>query len=282
MNGFTLLNALNIVVRHLIVTIAIFYVTFMVVPNLNILEDRYQVEKTIKLGSYEPPHFVALLGKEEIHAIASSGSTRVFLNNTLGKGGVAQYSVEFNEKTNNIVLVLKNGNPDNIINTADLVMSRLQEEDHNRIKGKVALMDKVIADKLDYEELISRSDFQAIPSSSEVEELANISRIFNKNFNSYSNSDMQVDLDDVVNLKRDQTIYESKQALDIMKNKQEIELLELVKKTGFKTVSFIYPIDRNQIKKYYPNTVVYFGISLLAALFYNLILLSFKYRRSVK
>ena len=80
MNEFTLLNALNVIARHLVITIALFFAIYWFLPTLNIMDNRYIIEKTIKLGSYEPPHFVALLGKEEIHAIASSVSTKVFLN----------------------------------------------------------------------------------------------------------------------------------------------------------------------------------------------------------
>ena len=42
MNEFTLLKALNIFKRHLLVTIAIFFAAYLVLPSLNIIENKYK------------------------------------------------------------------------------------------------------------------------------------------------------------------------------------------------------------------------------------------------
>ena len=65
-------------------------------------------------------------------------------------------------------------------------------------------------------------------------------------------------------------------------NLKSMQLENIIEK-GFKKVSYLFPISPLEISKYYPNTMVFFGISLLVAFFYNLIMLNvvyLKYKKS--
>ena len=283
MSEFTLLTALNGIKKHLLVTVVLFIVTYWLLPSLNIIDNRYSMQKTINLGTYEPPHHVTYLNFSEIHAIVSSTSTAVFLSNNLENGRVAQYKVSSNEE-NNIVLELQSKNSDTLIKTANLVMERLQEFDESRIQKKIIKIDKAIAKNLQILQIFSISDKEYIPTQEDIEQYASMQKIYDTAYEVDGSNEGSINFDEIVRLKREEVdnkiiLAEKKMLLD-----NDILMLEEVKKTGFKTLSYLFPVSRMDISKYYPNDIIFFGISLLVAFFYNLIMLNFLYiknRRSI-
>ena len=285
MSEFTLLTALNGIKKNLLVTVVLFIVTYWLLPSLNIIDNRYSMQKTINLGTYEPPHHVDYLNFSEIHAIVSSTSTAVFLSNNLENGGVAQYTISVNEEKN-IVLELKSKNSDAIIKTANLIMERLQEFDESRIQKKIIKIDKSIANNLQILHMIEdlTPEKEYLPTNEDIERYASMQKIYDTAYEVDGLNERSINFDGIVRLKIHEADNQKFLAQKKMDLNYEILTLEEVNKTDFKTVSYLFPVSRMDISKYFPNDITFFGISLLVAFFYNLIVLNFLYiknRRSI-
>ena len=88
----------------------------------------------------------------------------------------------------------------------------------------------------------------------------------------------------IVRLKREEVSETSRKAQIIFEMNNKIAFLESLKKTGFKKVSYLFPPSDKEVTKYFPNDFIFFGMSLLVAFFYNLIMLNvlyIKYKKSV-
>ena len=163
-------------------------------------------------------------------------------------------------------------------------MERLQEFDESRIQKKFIKIDKTIANNLQILQIISIPDKEYIPTQEDIEQYASMQKIYDTAYEVDGSNERSINFDEIVRLKREEVdskkiLAEKKMLLD-----NDILMLEEVKKTGFKTVSYLFPVSRMDISKYFPNDITFFGISLLVAFFYNLIMLNFLYiknRRSI-
>jgi len=284
MNEFTLLTVLNSIKRHFLITVALFLVTFWSLPSLNILDNRYTMQKVIIIGTAAPGFSVDFLNFEEMHAIAASPNTGLFLNNTLGNGRAAKINLQIS-KEGNLILVLKSHNVDNIVKTANLIMERFEGFDELNIQKKIrTAIDKPISDKRKFLQMISLQSDHYMVSNADIEQYASMQKIYDT---AYDGGDVRgsssIDLDKIVMLKREESsIKDSLEQQQFQINK-EISDLELIKRDGFTKVSYLYPVVSTDSTKYYPNDMIFFGISLLVAFFYNLFILNFlyiKYKKS--
>jgi len=283
MSEFTLLTALNGITKNLLVTVVLFIVTYWLLPSLNIIDNRYSMQKTINLGTNEKGFIIDYLDFSEIHAIVSSTRTSAFLSNNLENGGVANFQVGLNEE-NNIVLELKSKNSDTLIKTANLIMERLQEFDESKIQKQIIKIDKSIAKNLQLLQIISIPEKEYILTNEDIEQYASMQKIYDTAYELDSLNERSTNFDEIVRLKREEVGREKNLAQKKLDLNSEILMLEEVKKTGFKTVSYLFPVSRMDIAKYFPNDITFFGISLLVAFFYNLIVLNFlyiKHKRSI-
>ncbi len=284
MNEFTLLTVLNSIKRHFLITVALFVVTFWSLPSLNILDNRYTMQKVINIGTAAPGYPVDFLNFEEMHAIAASANTGLFLNNTLGNGRVAKINLQIS-KEGNIILVLKSHNVDNIVKTANLIMKRFEEFDELNIQKKIrTVIDKPISDKRKFLQMISLQSDHYMVSNADIEQYASMQKIYDT---AYDGGDVRggssIDLDKIVMLKREESSKKDSLEQQQFQINKEISDLELIKRVGFTKVSYLYPVVSTDSTKYYPNNMIFFGISLLVAFFYNLFILNFlyiKYKKS--
>ena len=99
MKEFTLLTAFTIIARHFLVTIVLFSVTLWGLPSLNLLENRYTVEKIVKPGKNHSAYLADLLRFKEMSEIVPSPHMHMYLNEALG-GGVSQFELSQNETGN--------------------------------------------------------------------------------------------------------------------------------------------------------------------------------------
>lgn len=285
MNEFTLLTALKSIKRNFLVTVVLFFASYWVIPSLNIIENQYSMKKIINLGEFEPGHPADLLTYEEIHAILESPNTATFLSSSLGDSGVAQYSISRN-KEKNINLVLKSQSSDNIVNTASLIMQRLKEFDEREIQTKIKEINSILDDQHKVLQIIESSDEKYILTNEDIEQYLSFQKFFYDSTNTEDVSkEYTNNIDALITIKRDETSRKVKLQRDIIAIKKNIENMELVIEEGFKGVSYLYPVSAKEISKFYPNSIVFFGISLLVAFFYNLIMLNivyFKYTKSAK
>ncbi len=285
MNEFTLLTVLNTIKRHFLITVVLFVVTFWSLPSLNIVDNRYIMQKTIHIGTAVPGFDVDFLNFEEMHAIVTSANMAELLSDALGNDGVAQFKININ-KVENITLVLKSHDPDNIVKTANLIMKKLKEFDELNIQKKIRLtIDKPISDKRKFLQIISLPSDHYMVSNADIEQYVSMQKIYDTIYEGGGVIERSgIDLDKIIMLKREEIVKNDSLEQNQFQIKKEISDLELIKKTGFTKVSYLYPVKRKDSKKYFPNDIVFFGISLLVAFFYNLIILNFlysKYKKSV-
>jgi len=288
MNEFTILTVLNAVKKHFLVTIVLFGLTYWLVPGMNFIDNRYSMEKTIILGDGAKGYQADFLKYHKIHAILSSANLRRYLGDNTPPP-VARFKVTKNEE-GNIVLVLKHANPDSIFKTSTLIMERLQEFDELEIQKQISLIDKDIADIRKSRQRLLLSDENFVINNSDIEEYVDMQIKYDAAFTPF---DVDFDVDrqnnsdifGLTRLKRENAHIRLNTDLKIMTMDKNIMQLEGKINEGYKKVSYLFPASPQEIKKYYPNDIIFFGISLLTAFFYNLIMLNFlyiKYKKSVK
>ena len=285
MNEFTLLTALNGIKRHFLITVALFLVTLFLLPSLNIIDNRYTMQKVVVVGTSPPGEYsLSFLEFNEMYAIIGSSNMADSLSNTLGSDGVSQYAIEITYEEN-ILLDFKGHEPDNLINTANLIMKRFQSFDEISIQKKIDTINIAISEKRKLLELVSFSGDYLSVSNADLELYASKQKIYNTALeNDEDRVETNIDIDKIINIKINEKRDENKIKLKEFHLNNDISNLELIKKIGFTPVSYLYPADLKDISKYYPNATIFFGISLLTALFYNLIMLNFlyiKYKKNV-
>lgn len=278
MNEFTLSEALNIIYRHLLVTIAIFMVTYWGLPNLNLIQDKFQVQKTIKLGQYAQGHRIELLDYNRIYEIVQSPSMDIFLQKNAEN--VSKYYVTKSE-FGNIFLTLE-GQKTDIINTGNLIMSKLQEFDERVIEVEKSKIKRRLEVDRKALETLKKSQGSYALTNNDIEDFAKLQESFDKVYKPENFFQSSGDIADVVNLKREDVNRQVNLTLGIQNKKLEIQNWEVTLEEGFKRVSYLFPLTIDEVKKFYPSPILFFGISLLAAFLYNLVLLNYKYRETLK
>jgi hypothetical protein len=280
MNEFTLFNALNIVKRHLLVTIAIFFAAYWVLPNLNILENQYSAQKIIKPGSHHNGFFVPLLNYPDINGILLSTSFRNYLSEDTNGSGVASYKISENE-VGNMLITFKSNDKVSIINTAGSLMKKLQEFDRNSIQVQIQVINEILDVDREILRLLLESNNDYFLTDKDIEEWATKQKEYDlaiQDTNEF-NQKYKINLVNIMKYKSDDTSRQIKLKKEILNLQKKIEDFELILKDGFKPVSYYFPVSKNDISIYFPNPIIFFGLSLLMAFLYNLILLVYKYRK---
>ena len=283
MNEFTLFKALNILKRHLLVTIALFLVTYWALPSLNILDNKYTVEKIIKSGRHPIEFNTPLLGFPDINGILISSSLQLYLQKTIVESGVSSFSLTEND-ADNMVLTFKSTNPDSIVNTAKAVMQRLQEFDNVSIQRQFNVINEILDVDREILEILETSDDDYLFTDEDIEAWANQQKKYDLAIEDMVdfNQKYKLNLVSLMRFKTDDTFRQVELDTEILNQKKIIAKWEAMKKDDFTTVSYLFPVSEKEISIYFPNPMIFFGLSLLVAFFYNLILLSYKYRESVK
>ena len=283
MNEFTLFTVFNAVKKHFLVTIVLFGLTYWLVPDTNFIDKKYSMEKTIILGEGAKGYPSDVLNYQKIHAILSSANTRIYLGNDIPPP-VARFKVTKTEEKN-IVLVLKHTNPDSIFNTAMIIMERLQEFDELEIQKQISLIYEDITEMRKSRQLILLSAENFEVNNSDIEEYISKQTKYDLAFTPFDiDRQTNSDIFGLTRLKREDAQRRLNTELKIMQIDKDIRTEEVKIKEGFKKVSYLFPVSSQEINKYYPNDIIFFGISLLTAFFYNLIMLNFlyiKYKKSV-
>jgi hypothetical protein len=283
MNEFTLLKALNIIKRNLLVTIAIFFAAYWVLPNLNIFENKYTVEKIIKSGRHPIEFNTPLLGFPDINGILISSSFSSYLNKTTKGSEVSSFKITENA-IGNMILTFQGTNPDSIVITAKAVMQRLQEFDNISIQRQFDMINEILEVDREVLEILETSDDDYMFTDEDIEEWANQQKKYDLAIQDMEdfNQKYKLNLVSLMTYKTNDTFRQVELDTEILNQKKIIAKWEAMKKDDFTTVSYLFPVSKNEISIYYPNAILFFGLSLLVAFFYNLILLSYKFRESVK
>ena len=172
MNEFTLFKALNIIKRHLPVTIVLFFAAYWVLPSLNILDNKYTATKIIKSGRHPIEFNTPLLDFADINGILMSRSFSSYLNKTSNGSRVSSFSLTEND-ANNMLLTFQSTNPDSIVNTAKAVMQRLQEFDNISIQRQFDMINEILDVDREILEVLETSDDDYLFTDEDIEEWAN-------------------------------------------------------------------------------------------------------------
>lgn len=276
MSEFTLLTALNSIKKNLLVTIVIFVITYLLLPSSNILETRYTMQKTIIPAKYEPGYPFDHLNYSQISAISSNSNTSIFIDNNIENGQIAQFKVSRNPE-NNILINFKSNNTDNIIFTAKLIMERLQSFDELQIQKKINFIEKEINNHQKLIEMIISSKDKYTLSNADIEKFVSMQKIYDAAYDVGSVGESVIEIDKIVSLKIDETNLKLSKEQSIFELNNLIDQLTEVKTNGFQPVTYLFPVSIDDISKYYPNQMIFFSISLLVSLIYNLIMLNILY-----
>jgi len=285
MDAFTLSTALKIIVRHFLVTVVLFTVALLSLPSLNILDNRYEVEKVIKPGSYPPGRGIDLLDHKEMSEIISSPYMGLFLKETLGSSGISSYKI--NVSIDGITagypyisLTLKGKDSNVIINTANTIMQRLKEFDRLEIQKDIILLNETLNKEREFLQIMLSSVDEFSLTKADIEQHLAIRKIYDA---AYETDVVNTsDFNSLRNFKIDDTVRNIDLKKQIINKVEQLETLERFIDEGYKEVSFLFPLSAQEITKYYPNNIIFVGYSLLVAFFYNLIILNILYIRSKK
>lgn len=283
MNEFTLLKALNIFKRHLLVTIAIFFAAYLVLPSLNIIENKYTVTKIIKSGSHPEEFPTDLLEFSDINGIMISPSFSSYLNETTNGGQISSFKISQNT-IGNMLLTFRSNNPDVIVFTAKAVMQRLQEFDNVVIQQQFDVINEIMDGEREILKILETSDDKYLFTDEDLEKWVNQQKKYDlaiQDTNNFSEK-YKINLLSLVRYKNDDTSRQVNLEREKLSNKKIIAGWEALKKDQFAPISYLFPVSKNEISIYSPNPIIFFGLSLLVAFFYNLILLIYKFRESVK
>tara|TARA_B110000008_G_scaffold279831_1_gene328944 strand:- start:4755 stop:5591 length:837 start_codon:yes stop_codon:yes gene_type:complete len=278
MNEFTLSKALNIIYRHFLVTIAIFVVTYWSLPNLNLIQDKFKVQKTVHLGQYPKGHRIELLDYNKIYEIVQSPSMYLYLQKN--SESVSKYYVDKSE-FGNIFLTLE-GQEADIINTGNLIMLKLQEFDERVIEVEKSELKRRLELDRKALETLSKSENSYAITNNDIEDFAELQESFDKLYKPKNILQSSSNIAAVVNLKREDVNRQVNLTLGIQNKKLDIQNLEVMLDEGFKSVSYLFPLSIDEVKKFYPSPILFFGISLFVAFLYNLVLLNYKFREILK
>lgn len=275
MNQFTLSTALNGIKKNLIVTAVIFLVTYYLLHNSNIIENRYKMQKIISPATFMPGHSFDFLDYRKINAILSSANTALFLDSNIESGEASRFKVAKTDE-DNIVIQFNDHNRENIIKTAELIMNRMQVYDELQIQKKIIVLNKDIADQHKMLQTILLPDEEYVPTNADIEKFAAMQKIYDNAYETGSFGQTGIDLDKIVSLKREEVNKRVSLNQEILSIEKQIELLETIK-NSFKAISYLFPLSPQEITKYYPNQMLFFSIALFVSLLYNLVMLNIIY-----
>ena len=280
MKDFTIQDALNIVLKHSLISILIFFGTFFILPNLNLIESRYSLSKIILLGEYPANHPASLLGVRGISEVLASKNMKLFLGESIKDSTPASYKIERDE-LGVISIEFKGKDTNGIDLTAKYLMTKLQEYDQKAIQKKIKKIEKIIDidEKIYLLMLNSKNDYSL--SEGDIQEFSNLK----KNYDDYISKEIieenSVNVIDLLKLKAEDTGRNLFLERQLLEQRKKITDLKAVVTEDFKTARYLYPVSKKEISRYYPNSALFFGVSLIIVFLYNLVLLNYKYRKQV-
>jgi hypothetical protein len=280
MNNFTLSTVLSIIKDNLLKTIGLFILTFIATLNLPIFTEKHELERYIVLEA--DTSLSSNLQKNEIESILSSNTFRQILIGNTGLTDVARY--EINNKSDSsgdsiIKIVFRDSNKDTILLTSKALISELKKI--NQLKNSshiIEIKETIDANNLVIEHIssIEATDEYEKLLRDDVVSLAKIRKVYNK----YEKNDVGlVSHDGIIALTRDKREasawlnrinYKKSEAMT-----KNIVLKRAVKRyNSSKGVAYLLPLSENSILKYFPNGLLYSGVSIFISILYNLFMIN--------
>ena len=282
MKEFTLSTALNTIGRHLIVSVAIFFVVFLTLPNLSLIDDKHKLVKIVKLGTAPPLYASEMLNYKTANEILGSTSFKLFLSNELkDTGGASHFKLELNE-LGIFSIELKDDSADVVLNTATAIMKELNRVDTVMILKIFEKLDKDIKHVRNIAQILTDSSDEYNLTPNLITKYAEMQKIYDIKMEVEDTLKNVSSITDLVRLTREVADQEISAKQIKAESEKTISDMQFFKAEKFKPISFLFPVNQSQLENYFPNTFLFFGISLSLALLYNLILLNFKFRKSAQ
>jgi len=282
MKEFTLSIALKTIGRHLIISIAIFFLTYLTLPNLNLIDEKHKLVKIVKIGSVPPLYAKNILSFKSISEILGSTAFKLMLKNEFkDSGGVSHFKVEKNP-LGIVSIEFKDNNSDVILNTATFLMKELQQIDNSSIQNIFIELDNDISHLREMQQLFIDSSTDTKLTPEIIKRYADMQKIYDTEMEVEDKLKNISSINEIVKLNKD--LVNEKLELKRLKVKTDKASrdMKVFKNQEFEPISFLYPVDQSELENYFPNTFLFFGISLTTALLYNLLLLNFKFRKSAQ
>jgi hypothetical protein len=285
MNDFTLSMALGYLKKNLLITSILFVAVFYLLSNFSILDDKYEMTKTIKVGTYpsELGFTLDLLDKDAIELILGSQEFLNILINSHGIESTVKYkvNVHLGDKKNLIGVNFRGDDNENIIKVSDALIFELKKIDAPIINAKIELIKKqisIINSRIEFFNLFNNSQ---VLSDEDIRQYAEYQRIFDDVYNQntiinsgVSSPNTGVSTLSLSRLKTEQSMVEINNKQLISTLKTELYQLDSALK-DFKEISYLLPEETGYASIFFPTRLTFIGLSLLLAVFYNLIMLNY-------
>jgi len=282
MKKFTLSSALNIIGMHFIISLIIFAIVFWTLPSLNLIDEKHKIQKIISLGEFPKGHSTRFLDFSAIDELLESSYMTIFLAEKLGDNNLAKFTLE-QSLIGNIFLTFE-GRRNTLIPTANTLMEKLQEYDKKEIEKKLEKIDRQLKIELEELEIFKNSMNNYSLTLEEIATYAKLQKIYDLEYDGSSRGrDYSSNaIGTFISLKNEDVNRRVNLKGAILTKENLINETQLIKSEGFKTVKYLFPVDDKEISKYYPSSILFFGISLIFVFLYNLILLNYHFQKSVK
>jgi len=279
MNKFTLSVGLNAIKKHFLVSLVLFIVTMLLLTNFNIFDNKYELKKIIVPGVSNDEYKARVLEREHIKSMVSSASIYSSLKSTIDNGEIAKYRVDNKDKSKFIVVNFRGNSVESVFNTANKLIENLQEFDRLEIKHSIDLIDKLLSSKYREIDSLSLINKTPLPSDDTIKLHASMQKVYDKAYNGGTIKNHTPVISNIISLNQKDIQNKVKIANLTVNLNKEIYILEGIIKNGYKMLSYLSPVTKKNIKRYFPNPIVFFGVSLLVVVFYNLIMLNLLFRR---
>ena len=293
MKKFTLSVALNHMKSRLLITILVFAATYTIVSSGYVFEDKYSTSKIIvpaNIKAAEGAYIINTIDANRILLLLSNPGFKMKVSQNLEKDQfAANYKVSSHKNNANSQTVQLDfkGGFDDVFYTAKSVIHELGKFDSEAYDQ---LFEKVRKNIKTKEELLlmTKSNYESFVkdiTDDQLREYADMQNTYEDFYNKTLNSLVDADrasgiqvayrkfISDKLPMEKSIYIMDS----DIRKLKMDLE-----REFGIKKVSYLFPVLRKDIGKYYPNVFVYIGTSLFMAFLYNLISLHYYYNKYTK
>ncbi len=279
MENFTLSTALHCVKKQLPITILLSVATFYVLLNGSFIDNKYHMSKEVLTGFFPSTSEIKILSKSSIEALLSSRSFFLKVTNNLKGKKVSSYKVDVYGSKDFISLNFKSNNKDIIFNTSKAVMNELKKIDDIEIQKEIKYIKKTIQAKEEFIQSIQLLNSSKEILNDDIRRYSEDQKVYYKFYKRDVVNNITGSVSDLARIKLERTSFEISNEERVNELSEEIDRLKFLSEFGFQKVSYLLPVSKESIEKYYPNRLVFIGFSVFLAILYNLIVLNFYFRK---
>ncbi len=270
---------IDLVIEQLPITILLSVATFYVLLNGSFIDHKYHMSKEVLTGFFPSTSEIKILSKSSIEALLSSRSFFLKVTNNLKGKKVSSYKVDVYGSKDFISLNFKSNNKDIIFNTSKAVMNELKKIDDIEIQKEIKYIKKTIQAKEEFIQSIQLLNSSKEILNDDIRRYSEDQKVYDKFYKRDVVNNITGSVSDLARIKLERTSFEISNEERVNELSEEIDRLKFLSEFGFQKVSYLLPVSKESIEKYYPNRLVFIGFSVFLAILYNLIVLNFYFRK---